>query len=106
MQSLLGCGVGVDRIEKDDPVYSGRWTYWALKDRDTGAMYIYRDGVLWQSGFEDPSFGAPVDSFRIGSTGYGGNHWHGLLDEFRISPSIERRIGFSHLFDQTPGTNC
>ena len=99
---------GIDRIEKDDPVYSGRWTYWAFqKDRDTGAMYIYRDGVLWQSGFSRTRpFGAPVDSFRIGSARYGGNHWHGLLDELRISPSIESPDWILASFlSQTPGTN-
>ena len=55
-----------------------------------GAMYVYRNGQLWNSGFNRTRpFGEGIESFRLGSSRNGWSEWHGLLDELRMSYTME-----------------
>ena len=99
---------GIDRIEKNDVEYRGKWIHWAFqKNRDSGSMYIYRNGEEWMSGFaRTRPFGGPVENFRLGSARTGGSYWDGWIDEVRISLKEESgaSIKASYL-SQIPGAD-
>jgi hypothetical protein len=86
-----GTGNSYDNINREFSAYRGQWDYWAFqKDVDQGVMYVYRNGQLWLDGYNRTRpFGGEVESFRLGSNRYSGWYWNGLLDELRISFSIE-----------------
>ena len=71
--------------------YSGVWVHWVLqKDANLGIMRIYKNGVLFEEGFDRTRpMGAEVDAFKVGASRYQGNWWKGLLDEFRIGLFME-----------------
>ena len=60
------------------------------KDVNAGTMAVFRNGIKWHEGFNKTRpIGGEVDIFRLGASRTGWNRWHGLLDELRISLSIE-----------------
>ncbi|MEC7400726.1 MAG: DUF2341 domain-containing protein, partial [Verrucomicrobiota bacterium] len=80
-----------DGLNKEIAEYSGVWVHWVLqKDANLGIMRIYKNGVLFEEGFDRTRpMGAEVDAFKVGASRYQGNWWKGLLDEFRIGLFME-----------------
>ncbi|MBC8347143.1 MAG: putative Ig domain-containing protein, partial [Verrucomicrobia bacterium] len=98
----------IDRIEKDDFEYRGKWVHWTFqKESSIGAMYIYKNGEEWMSGYSRTRpFGGPVDNFRLGSARTGGNYWNGWLDEVRISLDLASAASIKASYSsQIPGAN-
>ena len=97
-----------DNTNREFSSYSGQWDHWAFqKDIDEGVMYVYRNGQLWLDGYNrSRPFDGDVESFRLGSNRYGGWYWNGLLDELRISFSIESPDSILASYEsQRPGGN-
>ena len=70
--------------------FEGQWNNWVFtKNRITGTMTIYLNGVPWHSGSGLTRVYNPVDAFRLGSDIGGGLNYDGVIDEFRVS-TVER----------------
>ncbi len=77
---------GYDRIYKiaTPEEFSGRWNHWAFtKNANTGEMYIYLNGEVWQSGDEKTK---PIDieTFKFGSNVAGNFPYFGYMDDFSV----------------------
>jgi len=82
-----GEGSGYDRINQAATVgeIGGEWHHWAFtKDKVTGSMKIYLDGVEWLSGVDKDRAVGVVNAFKIGINRAEGNGWPGKIDEFRV----------------------
>lgn len=82
-----GEGSGYDRIDKAATVseIEGTWNHWAFtKNKTTGAMKIYKNGTVWQSGTGKTRAVGNVNKFRIGTSGNGNHDYAGKIDEFRV----------------------
>ena len=70
-------------------------------------MYVYRNGQKWHEGFNKTRpFGGEVETFRIGANRNGWNRWHGLLDELRMSFTMESEDSILASYEsQRPDSN-
>ena len=78
---------GYDRIDAPAAFedYAGRWVHWAFtKDVASGAMAIYKDGVLWHSGQDKVRPILDVVRMNVGSAAGWSNYYNGAMDDFRI----------------------
>lgn len=67
----------------DAAEWSGRWNHWAfVKDRVSGKMEIYLNGMLYDSRTGTDSPIEAITSFQIGTGWYG--RYDGLIDDFQI----------------------
>ena len=91
---------GIDRIEKDDPVYSGRWTYWAFqKDRTPEPCISTGTAFFGSPGSQGPG-PSVLRSTVSGSVRPGMAEIIGMACwmNFGSVQESSRRIGFSHPF--------
>ncbi|SVD42356.1 uncharacterized protein METZ01_LOCUS395210, partial [marine metagenome] len=84
-----GSNNSTDRINKASSasIFKGSWQHWAFtKNKSSGKMFIYLNGVQWHSGTGKTRNLATggISKFRIGADRNGNNRWHGLLDDFRM----------------------
>ncbi|MDA8775644.1 putative Ig domain-containing protein, partial [Opitutales bacterium] len=81
----------LDSISKEFSGYQGQWDYWTFqKDRDSGVMNVYRNGLQWHTGYDKTRpFDGNVENFRLGAGRNGGSYWDGLLDELRLSSKLK-----------------
>jgi len=82
-----GEGSGHDRINQAATAgeFEGEWHHWAFtKNKNTGEMNIYKDGVLWLNGIDKNREVGVVNTFKIGANRSQGNGWPGKIDEFRV----------------------
>jgi hypothetical protein len=77
---------GYDRVNKvsNASEQGGQWNHWAVtKNANTGAMTIYLNGVLWQSGTNKVK-AISVLNMILGKDQNFLNNWKGRLNEFTI----------------------
>ncbi|MBD3636858.1 MAG: T9SS type A sorting domain-containing protein [Crocinitomicaceae bacterium] len=82
-----GEGNGYDRINQPATAQEigDEWHHWAFtKNKTTGEMNIYKDGVLWLNGTGKDRLVGVVNTFKIGANRNEGNGWPGKMDEFRV----------------------
>lgn len=82
-----GEGSGYDRIFTGASAgeIADEWHHWAFtKNKTSGEMNIYKDGVLWLNGTGLTREVGIVNTFKIGANRNGGNGWPGKIDEFRV----------------------
>ncbi|OIQ36721.1 MAG: hypothetical protein BM555_02135 [Crocinitomix sp. MedPE-SWsnd] len=82
-----GEGSGYDRINQAATIgeIEGEWHHWAFtKDKTSGKMKIFLDGVEWLSGTDKDRAVGVVNAFKIGINRAEGNGWPGKIDEFRV----------------------
>lgn len=82
-----GEGSGYDRISKlmTAAEIDNNWNHWAfVKKQSTGEMFIYKNGVLWQSGTGKNLPIGYIHRFVLGSNMNLGNNWKGKVDDFQV----------------------
>lgn len=82
-----GEGSGYDRISKPmtGAEIDNTWNHWAfVKKQNTGEMFIYKNGVLWQSGTNKNLNIGYIHRFVLGANMNYGNNWKGKVDDFQV----------------------
>jgi hypothetical protein len=82
-----GQGSGYDRISKPmtNTEIDNNWNHWAfVKKQGTGEMFIYKNGVLWQSGTGKNLPIGYIHRMVLGSNMSLGNNWKGKVDDFQV----------------------
>lgn len=82
-----GAGSGYDRISKamTGAEIDNNWNHWAfVKKQATGEMFIYKNGVLWQSGTNKYLEIGEIHRFVLGANMNHANNWKGKIDEFQL----------------------
>lgn len=84
-------GGGGDLIIDAAALTTNTWHHFALC-RDSGTIYLYKDGVSVGNKADATNFTA-ANTIRIGMNTPGTFPWRGFLDEFRATPGVARYPG-------------